>query len=152
MAKMDWLPWLKERWGTIRIPGGVWRELEKIGDAAAWDRLESARSQGWLVVMQEGTPRNLPQLKNLHCGEIDAIHLALDLNADWLIVDDGDARHAAKGLGIKIIGLLGMIVWAKKQGKLERALDGIADLRRITRFRVSGEVLAEIAVDLGETP
>jgi predicted nucleic acid-binding protein len=53
MAKMDWLLWLKERWGTVLVPLGVWVELEQIGDEEAWHRLESARDQGWLLVMLE---------------------------------------------------------------------------------------------------
>lgn len=86
----------------------------------------------------------------MHAGETEAIQLALASKADWLLVDDGDARRVAKALGLRIIGVLGMVVWAKRHGKIGRALDAIAELRRITRFRVSDEVISVIGKDLGE--
>jgi predicted nucleic acid-binding protein len=85
-------------------------------------------------------------------GEVEAIAMAIELRAAWLIVDDGDARRVALTLGLRIIGVLGMIVWAKQHGKVANALDCIAELRRITRFRISDEVLERIAIDLGESP
>jgi hypothetical protein len=35
---------------------------------------------------------------------------------------------------------------------MAKMLDCIAELRRITRFRISDEVLGRIAIDLGEIP
>ena len=35
---------------------------------------------------------------------------------------------------------------------MAKALDCIAELRRISQFRISDEVLARIAIDLGEIP
>ena len=150
MAKMGWLPWLRECWGTVIVPTGVWRELSDIGDDAAWSALENARAEGWLQVT--GIPQlpAPPECEKLHPGEIEAILLALANKADWLLVDDGDARRAARLLALNIIGVLGMVVWARRHGKIHRALDAIADLRRVTRFRVSDEVVAAIARDLEE--
>ena len=151
MARMGWLPWLKERWEAVIIPQGVWGELSHIGDVAAWSSLEAARADGWLSIAE--APKNSlpPGCDKLHAGETEAILLALDRNAEWLIVDDGDARRVAKGLGLRTIGVLGMIVWAKRRGKINRALESIAELRRITKFRVSDEVVAAIGRDLNET-
>jgi predicted nucleic acid-binding protein len=151
MAKMGWLPWLQERWGKVLVPGEVWRELSQINDPNALGALEAARNEGWLEV-RAGLAAYRPEFIGLHAGEIEAMTLALDLRAAWLLVDDGDARRVALTLGLRIIGVLGMIVWAKQQGKLLQAMDSIADLSRITKFRISDEVLGQIACDLGETP
>jgi uncharacterized protein len=150
MAKMGWLPWLKERWGTVIVPTGVWRELSDIGDDGAWSALETARGDGWLEVTGFPQIPAPPECERLHSGETEAIQLALANKADWLLVDDGDARRAARLLGLRIIGVLGMVVWAKRHGKIHRALDAIADLRRVTKFRVSDEVIATIGRDLEE--
>ncbi len=150
MAKMGWLPWLQERWGTILLPAGVWRELAEIGDADAHAALDAARSDGWLKV-QPVAALGREEFLNLHAGEIEAISMAVALRADWLLVDDGDARRVALSLGVPICGLIGMIVWAKQHGKVVKVLDSIADLRRITKFRISEEVIGRIARDLGET-
>ena len=151
MAKMGWLPWLQERWGKVLVPGEVWRELSEIGDPDALAALDAARRDEWLEV-RCGHHVNRPEFAGLHAGEVEAIAMAIELRAAWLIVDDGDARRVALTLGLRIIGVLGMIVWAKQRGKVANALDCIAELRRITRFRISDEVLAKIAIDLGESP
>jgi predicted nucleic acid-binding protein len=147
---MGWLFWLKERWETVMVPDGVWRELTDIGDSVAWRSLEAARAEGWLQVMEVSASPLPPGCEKLHLGETEAIQLALARNAEWLIVDDGDARRVAKELGLQIIGVLGMIVWAKRRGKIARALDAIAELRRVAKFRVSDHVVAAIGRDLEE--
>lgn len=61
MAKMDWLPWLEERWGKVTVPDVVWRELLKIGDAAALARLESARKSR-LIDVEDAPPLSRAEL------------------------------------------------------------------------------------------
>ncbi len=151
MAKMGWLPWLKERWGKVLVPDEVWRELSEMGDPDALAALSAARSEGWLEV-RSGRTVSRAEFIGLHAGEVEALALAIALRAAWVIVDDGDARRVALTLGLRIIGVLGMIVWAKQHGKVANALDSIAELRRITQFRISDEVLGKIALDLEETP
>lgn len=150
MAKMDWLPWLEERWGKVTVPDVVWRELLKIGDAAALARLESARKSR-LIDVEDAPPLSRAELGHLHSGEVAAISLALKHRAEWLIVDDGDARKAAKALGLRIIGVLGVMVWARRRGRLRRFATALEDLRNRTGFRVSAEVVGQILADLGES-
>ncbi len=149
MSKMDWLPWLGERWGKVMVPEEVWRELLNIGDAAAFARLESAMKSG-LIDVAVAPPLSRPGLAHLHSGEVAAISLALQHRAKWLIVDDGDARKAAKALGLRIIGVLGLVVWAKRRGHLQRVAVAIEELRNRTGFRLSPEVVQLILRDLGE--
>lgn len=63
-------------------------------------------------------------------GEAEAIQLAIELRADWLLTDDRRARAVAAQLGVRCSGLLGVLVWAKRSGRaasvreLIRKLDG----------------------------
>jgi predicted nucleic acid-binding protein len=150
MAKTGWLSWLRDRWGTILVPPAVWGELSKIGDETAWSALNAAHAAGWLRIAPLPTTDTPVECARLHAGETEAIHFALASHADWLLVDDGDARKAAKALGLRITGVLGMIVWAKHHGRIDHAMDAIAVLRRIAGFRISNEVIKQIADDLGE--
>jgi len=45
---------------------------------------------------------------------------------------------------------MGWLPWLQERWR--KVLDCIAELRRITRFRISDEVLGRIAIDLGEIP
>lgn len=47
--------------------------------------------------------------KNLGKGESEAIALAVELNSDFVILDDSTARKQAQSLGLKVKGTLGII-------------------------------------------
>lgn len=47
--------------------------------------------------------------KNLGKGESEAIALAVELNSDFVILDDNTARKQAQSLGLKVKGTLGII-------------------------------------------
>ena len=53
-------------------------------------------------------------LGSLHRGELEAIVLARELKADFVLLDDHLARKKAKRMGIKIIGTLGVLLLASK--------------------------------------
>ena len=48
----------------------------------------------------------------LHRGELEAIQLAVELNADFVLLDDLLARKKAKLLNVKVIGTLGVFLFA----------------------------------------
>ena len=70
---------------------------------------------------------SLPQSGLLHAGEAESILLAIELNADWLLVDDLDARRLARqniekvNLKIGVKGTLGVIVTAAQAGLITTA-------------------------------
>jgi predicted nucleic acid-binding protein len=59
--------------------------------------------------------QRLPGTESLGRGEAEALLLAKQLNAQLLLTDDRKARQAARRLQIPCIGLVGMIVHAKRQ-------------------------------------
>ncbi len=81
------------------------------------DLLEAAYQSGLLTV-RAPTLTALPQLKFLHSGEAESIRLAIELKADWLLMDDFSARQtaqesfAAAGVTTAVKGTLGVIVSA----------------------------------------
>ena len=65
-------------------------------------------------------------------GESEAITLAIDLQADRILLDERDGRKVAKSLGLKATGVLGILLRAQKE------------LVKIAGFRISPELLAKI--------
>lgn len=61
-------------------------------------------------------PRVAPGLsgnQKLHAGEIDALSLACALGADLLLMDESAGRTAAASLGLRCIGIIGILIQAK---------------------------------------
>lgn len=52
-------------------------------------------------------------------GESEAIILAIEEKADYLLIDDLKARKLAKMNGIEIIGTMGILLKAKKEGLIK---------------------------------
>lgn len=73
----------------------------------------------------------LPRPALVHRGEEESIRLAIELAADWLLMDDLDARHvaqenlAAAGVPTSVRGTLGVIVTVYQQKHIaaEQAVD-----------------------------
>jgi predicted nucleic acid-binding protein len=131
---IDQVELLQKLYGRIVIPQVVRDEMLAAGAPLAlqqWIR----QPPDWLEVCVVELPNN-PDLIRLDPGERAAIQLALQIQADLLIVDDKPARQAATGLGIKITGLLGVLDEAAKLGELDLS-STLAQLQNQTNFRVS---------------
>jgi predicted nucleic acid-binding protein len=61
-------------------------------------------------------------------GELEAMALFKKLNADFLLTDDKQARKTAEYNGIKIIGSIGILIWAKKQNLIKEVKPSLNDI------------------------
>src|SRR5438045_3292106 len=61
-------------------------------------------------------------------GEREAIGLAIECNASWVILDDRPARRLARELGLPVVGTLGVLVAAKRRGFLKEVRSCLDDL------------------------
>ena len=86
----------------------------------------------------------------LHEGEREAIALALHFSADLLLVDERKARLVAADMGLKISGLLGVLVLAKSRGVLDAVHPVIHLLRTQARCWLDDRLVAEVLRSCGE--
>ena len=57
-------------------------------------------------------------------GEAEAIVLAIERQADLLLVDERRGRQAEAAAGLKVTGLLGVVAQAKRAGLIDFAKPG----------------------------
>jgi hypothetical protein len=87
----------------------------------------------------------------LHSGEAEAVALAQQLRADWLLTDDTAARLFATELGLEVHGSLGVVLWAAAVGHLDHAAaDRALTELAASSLWISARVLAEARSALDE--
>jgi predicted nucleic acid-binding protein len=100
------------------------------------------------VVLQASQVQKLRE--QLHPDEAEAIALALELNADVVLLDEMRGRDVAKGLGLQHTGLLGVLIQAKKQGLFSQVVPILDQLRHQMGFWVSASLYRRVRSLAGE--
>lgn len=137
LSRVVSLSLLADGFGQVRVTQTVLAECLARGDRPEGHDIRHAVDVGWLAV-QADVPYSRDW--NLGAGEASAIAAALALQAGVLI-DDRAGRRFAMRLGLPVIGVLGILVKAKRLGKIER-------LRPLTEQLVnSGYYLTTRVVD-----
>lgn len=88
--------------------------------------------------------KQLQNIAQLDPGESEAIALALEIKADLLLIDERRGRTEANRLGIRITGLLGVLVEAKMQSLIPTVQPLMDDLIATSEFRVSPALYHQI--------
>ena len=108
---------LRLMFGRVLVPEAVWREVVDMGEGRPGSR--ETRAATWLIV----TPANQEAARQLQgqldLGEAEALALAVELDADHLLIDDQAGRRLAAELGVSIVGSLGILVRAKRLGHID---------------------------------
>ena len=140
---------LQRVFSEIIIPYEVKAELMKLEDYGI--DLSSFTSASWINILKSSNQALIQDLsESLDRGESAAISLALEVNADYLAIDEKAGRGIAKKLGLKIIGLIGILVRAKKLGVIQRVKPILDDLVVKANFYISKHFYDKILEDIGE--
>ncbi len=145
LAIVGQLDLLCQQFGQIQIPPVVLDELRIDEKRPGSQHIKAAIAAGWIQV-QPISNQNLVQLlrQTLDGGEAEAISLALELQAEWILLDERDGRKVAKSLGLQVTGVLGILLRAKQSGELSSLQPIIEDLTQNAGFRIAPELLAKV--------
>lgn len=133
---------------TIVIPIGVWRELQ--APERTWPGKTALANAPWL---QKQEVQNLALVtvlrRDLDLGESESIALAIELQADFILLDEREGRRVAQRLGLNVIGVLGVLLEAKKRGYATAVHPLMDALRQTAGFYLSEAVFRHV-LDLAE--
>lgn len=114
---------LRRLYGEVSIPPEVQIEVVDRGAGQPGSaELAQAISDGWVIVrpVQRAAGLRDALLVSLDPGEANALALAVEMQAQLLLVDDRKARAAAAQLKVPVKGTLGVLLAAKAAGVLPR--------------------------------
>lgn len=147
LARIDALNLLQLQFGQLMIPDAVYRELARGKDMPGIEELTQAR---WI---QRNTVKDrtlVGQLQeSLHLGESEVIALAGEIEADLVVMDDARARQIAEAMGIKVVGLLAVLLDAKHKGLVAQVRPLLEALRE-KGFFIKEELYALLLQKAGE--
>jgi uncharacterized protein len=86
---------------------------------------------------------------SLGLGESEAISLALEVGAQWLLLDDRPARRLAEALNLPVLGTLGVLLASKRRGFLPAVRPCIDALMNLG-FRIASDLYERVITDAGE--
>jgi len=123
----------------IFIPAEVWKEV-----------VESGQGRPGAIQVQEAEWIKVKKIKNhklshllkmdLDNGEAEAITLANEIDADLILIDERDARRVAKQLDLKVLGTVGLLIFAKQTGHMPSLKKVLDELVNQAGFRISKSV------------
>ncbi|PZU97490.1 MAG: DUF3368 domain-containing protein [Leptolyngbya sp.] len=143
LALIDYLWLLEAIYGTVVVSEVVARELATAQNA----RIQAVLSVDWVQVQVPGegaiaTIQKQGQQFNL--GDTHTLALALQLNADELLINERRGRQVAQDLGLSVIGIVGIILIAKQRAlipSVRRVMDTLVEL---AGFRISHQLYQKI--------
>ncbi|QHV01626.1 DUF3368 domain-containing protein [Synechocystis sp. CACIAM 05] len=147
LAVVDHLWLLQAIYKSVIIPEAVASEIA----VATNPQISLILQLDWIKIRLLSAPsyelaEQLQKERGLDAGEAHAIALALDLQADDLLMDERLGRREATRLGLSIVGILGVLLVAKQINLIPQVKPVIDDLINQAGFRVSSKLYERILI------
>ena len=126
--------------------------MRQLPNPTALAAIDDAFRRGWIAVRQAPDNATLRLLTaKLDPGEAEAIALAVDMSAEWVVLDETDGRKAASRIGLQVTGILGVLLRAKQRGEIPLLLPELNALRTQARFFVDEPLERELLLAADES-
>lgn len=119
---------LQTLYGEVHIPPAVRDEVVISGHGRPG--AEEVGTASWIEVVELRDVTAVQLLRErLGAGESEAVVLAIQLEADLLLIDEARGRRVAEARGLNKTGTIGTLIAAKKRGLVEQVTPLLHDLR-----------------------
>ena len=140
---------LRQIYPEVWIPGKVVEEF--IRQTSINPHFHGLKLPTWLQIRTPlAIPENLRTNKLLDAGEQEALALAVEMHADSILIDEENGRKIALHLGLKRIGILGILLRAKANGLIPASSPVFDALQRAANFWISGRLREAVLKQAGE--
>ncbi len=149
LAAVGQLNLLHQLYGELIVPQAVYDEIVVAGEGlpgsaevatSDWIHPQSAANRTAVTALQS----------ELDPGEAEAIALAVELNADMLLLDERIARRIASRFGLPFVGILGVLLEAKAQGLVVDVKPIVDQLISQAGFWIDSRLYARVLQAAGE--
>lgn len=149
LARIGQLDLLRQLYAELSIPRAVWDEVVEQG--AGQPGAEQVRMASWIKTLPISN-RALVQVlrQDLDTGEAEAIVLASETGAKVLIMDERLGRETAQHLGLPCVGLIGVLIAAKRRGLIPKIKPHLDSLRNVAGFRIDETLYQRVLQDQDE--
>lgn len=148
LARIGELELLRDIFEEVFVPEAVFREC--VIEGSDRDDAGKIKAASWIHITKI---KDIELKKALNAsldeGESEAIVLALQEKADIILLDDYDAREFARIYGLKITGIIGILLKAKYTGRIS-SLSLILENLKETGFWLNEDLRSQILSDAGE--
>jgi predicted nucleic acid-binding protein len=149
LAAVGQLEVLRQLYDKVLIPQAVYGELTFGGAIQPGGR--EVQTLQWIEIRQVTDRVLVAALQvELDPGEAEAIALAVELKADLLLLDERRGRAVASRLGLRFVGLLGVLIEGKQKGCIPAVKPILDDLVMKAGFWVSQRLYARVVQAAGE--
>jgi len=133
---------LERLFGRLHIAEAVRLELEAGGHD--WPGRAEVAAAPWVECHRiENRSLVLALSQDLDAGESETIALGLEIGATLVLMDERDGRHRAQRLGLRTMGVVGVLLRAKECGFLLAVRPSLDALRSQAGFWLSEAVYQE---------
>ena len=148
LGRIQHLDILPSLFTEITVPTAVYKEV--VVNGVSQPGASALAKAEWMTVQPvRNTEYVAYLLSTLDQGEAEAILLAQELRANWLLLDEIKARTVARRLSLRVIGVAGVLVLAKQQ-QLIPAVKPLLDSLLLHNFRISQQVYQSAVAAAGE--
>ena len=146
LLKLNRIDLFEKLYNELYIPIAVFNEIEAGKDKIYYKDLSEI---DWIKIVEIENKLSVKYFLDLDSGEAEAIVLATELNADLIIIDEKLGRYHAKNADLKVIGTIGVLLKAKKEG-LIFAIKPLLDELTENNVWISEKFKRDILVQIGE--
>jgi uncharacterized protein len=148
LVHLERLHLLAELFEEVLIPPAVLAELQR-----PTSRLPAVPDAA-IALLRVRAPGNVERVaefrERLDMGEVEALALALEVQADALLIDEAAGRRSARELGLRTMGVLGILVQAKECGLVPRIAPLLDRLQLELGFYIGAELRQRVLRAAGE--